>query len=289
MLNLKHPDGSRWQKRINLELPVKNNLRRAEEYLQALRVEDIRQQQIQNGNGKMLASDYLWSWLDKKKPLLSPTTHHGYKHIIECHMEPYFSQKTMFKISCHDIESYYEELKKKGLSGTTIQHHHMILKQVFYTACRTGIIEKDPMIYVDKPKREKPNVNYYSQEEASKLWEVVKDHKLEIVVKLALYYGFRRSEVLGLKWSDVDFSAGTVAVNRAVVNEFSGEGKMTVRDKAELKGSSSRRTMPMSDLILDLLKNEKEKKLGFNNEYVCTDFLVTSSSLMRLPQLFGNC
>lgn len=270
VLNLKHTDGRRWQKRINLDMPVKNNKRRADEKLIELRKEYTRFQQIQNNSPDLMLSDFIFDWLAKKEPDLSPTTHRNYYHIINRSIVTYFKDSRVKDVSGKNIEAYYTSLADQGLSTTTIQHHHMILIQVFREACRKEIIGKDPMLFVDKPKRQPPNVNYYSSAEAQKLWDAVTGHKLEIIIKLTLFYGFRRSEVLGVRWADIDFNTRTISINRAIVDAVV-DGKRTLYEKSELKGKASKRTMPLCDMVFNLLQHEYETKKHFDSPYVCTD------------------
>ena len=219
VLNLKHEDGSRWQKQINLNLPIENNKRRAEARLLELRTEYTYLQQIQNGSPDMLFSGFINDWLEKKVTSISPTTFRGYKHMVGKNITPYFVDMKIRDITYKHIEGYYSHLYDKGLSHTSVHHHHTVL---------------------------------------------------ELPVKLTLFYGFRRSEVLGLRWEDVNFEQKTISINQSIVEAIVG-GKRVAYEKKSLKGKSSRRTMPLGDIIADLLKYEYEAKRHFGTEYICTD------------------
>lgn len=270
ILNLKHPDGRRLQKRFNLDMPVKNNRRRAEEQLSGLCCEYTRLQQIENNSPEMTLYDWAVKWLSQKEPGLSPTTYRNYKHIIDRHIASYFLDTKIKRIAYHDIEAYYSHLHSQELSSTTIQHHHMVLMQLFHQAYKKEIIISDPMPLVEKPKRQPSNISCYSVSEAKRLLDTIKGHKLEIPVTLTMIYGFRRSEVLGLRWSDIDFEEGRISVNHAVVDALV-ENKRVIIDKPHLKQKSSKRTLPLIDFISDMLKCEYAKKKSYNPMYVCTD------------------
>lgn len=272
VLNLKHPDGSRWQKRIDLELSLKNNKRRAEEKLAELRLIYTRQQSIQNNCPDMLFVDYMHSWLDKKQNQVSPTTFTNYHYVVSRYFERYFSLIPLQEVTSERIQEYYESLKNKRLSTTTIQHHHMLLKQMLTDAYRNRLLSCDPMEGIEKPKRQLSQITVLSASEAQILWSALKGTKLEIVIKLTLYYGLRRSEVLGLKWSDVDFINHTLTIQRAVVNSLCGE-KYVIVEKDELKNDSGKRTMPLGQEIRTLLLNEKQSKERFASPFICTDQL----------------
>lgn len=166
ILNLKHPDGRRLQKRFNLKLPVPNNKRRAQEKLNALCVEYTRKQWVEQNHPNAVLVDFALAWIEKRKPEISPSTYHNYRHMVEHHMNNCFGDTPLWQVSFWDIENYYSYLEFNGLSSTTVRHHHALLKCVFREAHRLGIIQEDPTEFLRAPKRQPPKVSYYSLEEA---------------------------------------------------------------------------------------------------------------------------
>lgn len=259
ILNLKHPDGRRLQKRFDLDLPIQNNKRRAEEKLNELCAEYTRKQLVEQNHPDVIFMDFLRDWLEKRKPEISPTTYRSYKNMADHHMQAVFSDNPIREITFWFIEDYFGYLLNSGLSSTTAQHHYALLKSVFHEAHRRGIIQEDPMEYVKKPKREQAKVSYYSLEEAQQLIAEVKGTKLELLVTLSLAYGFRRSEVLGLHWEDIDFADNRISVCHAVV-EGVDEGRRILVEKDSMKVAASRRTLPLFEPITTMLKEEWERK-----------------------------
>jgi len=96
---------------------------------------------------------------------------------------------------------------------------------------------------------------------------------VELPVRLCAFYGFRRSEVLGLKWGAIDFERRTVSVETTLQQGIGGNYE------DETKTESSMRTLPMSQSIYDLLKRQQElqkercKLMGeyyIDSDYLCT-------------------
>lgn len=270
ILNLKHPDGRRLQKRFDLSLPVQNNKRRAQEKLNELCAEYTRKQQVEQNHPDVLLMDYVKGWIEWRRSEISPTTYRNYFHMADHHMNNYFGEMMLKQITFREIEAYYQYLRDQGLSSTTIQHHHMLLQSVFREACRQEIIPKNPVEFVAKPKRQRPQISYYSEQEAKQLVDAVKGTKLELVVTLTLAYGLRRSEVLGLRWQDVDFEKRTMLVCHSVI-EGIDEGKRVVCQKDTLKQAASYRTLPLFEPITSLLQEEWERKKRMRPTYVCSD------------------
>ncbi len=269
VLNLKHTDGSRWQKRINLQIPLQNNKRRAEKMLQDLQIEYTRKQMIQNNCGEMLVNDFMEAWLERKYTKLSPTTYKGYHYIICGYFKPAFEGVRLRDVLAPDLENYFQELTNRQISSTTQQHHYMLLRQVFAQAVRMELLEHNPIIGIEKPKRTLPKIDCYTAEEAQKLWELSTGTEIELLVKLTLFLGLRRSEVLGLKWTDIDFRQNTISICRAVVTAWQ-DGKVIVIEKDKLKNRSCNRTMPISQEIRNLLVEKKSQLGEVHSPYICT-------------------
>ncbi len=262
ILNLKHPNGRRLQKRFDLELPVPNNKRRAQEKLNALCVEYTRKQQVEQNHPNVVFIDFALAWIEKRKPEISPSTYRNYRHMVEHHMRNCFGDTPLRQISFWDIEDYYSFLEFNGLSSTTARHHHALLKCVFHEAHRLGIIQEDPTEFLKAPKRQPPKVSYYSLPEAQRPIDEVKGTKLEVPVTLSLAYGFRRSEALGLRWEDIDFEGNRIVVRHTVVEGIEEDGRRILVEKDTMKARASRRTVPLFEPITTTLKDEWERKKG---------------------------
>ena len=85
------------------------------------------------------------------------------------------------------------------------------------SACALQLIAYNPSDNVMLPKKTRYIASYYNVEQLNELLRVVQGDTLETVIRLTALYGFRRSEVCGLKWSAVDFHQKTLTVRRAAV------------------------------------------------------------------------
>ena len=136
---------------------------------------------------------------------------------------------------------------------------------------------------VKRPKVEKFKASFYDIKEIEKLFEVIQDNECKLPIMLTAMYGFRRSEVLGLKWNAIDFENKLISVQHKVL-ETKIDGKREIYLSDKLKNQTSNRTLPLllqaEQLLLDK-KNEIEKNkvlLGksYDNrylDYVCVDNL----------------
>ena len=107
------------------------------------------------------------------------------------------------------------------------------------------------------------------------LFDAIAGDPLELCVKIAAYYGLRRSEVLGLRWEAVDFEKKTISISHKVI-EMNVDGKFVPVGEDVLKTKSSFRTLPLIPVVENLLLAEKESQTRnrrlFKSSY-CRDYL----------------
>lgn len=124
----------------------------------------------------------------------------------------------------------------------------------------------DIEFYGEKREKKQRGTIKRDKNEMKKLFEVIKGHELEIPFMLAAYYGFRRSEVLGLRWSAVDFDHKLISINHKMIVV----GKEVILTD-ELKTKTSNRTLPLIPAIEEALLRHREQieknKAFYGNTY----------------------
>ena len=151
-------------------------------------------------------------------------------------------------------------------------------------------------IIISKPEPFKGD--YYLDSEVLNLFEVIKGHKIELVVLLTAFYGLRRSEVIGLKWSAFDFNHNCFSIRHTVTTcNVKGERVTIKKDKA--KNKSSLRTYPLIPFLKERLleakkQQEENRKLcgrSYNKEYlgyVCVDVIGNLIKPNYVSSTFGK-
>lgn len=272
VLNLKDKTGKRKTKWIATHLPEKGNKRRAEEILLTLRREYTGLDSIRRNSRGIDFDEYMMSWLKNMEDKVAPTTFISYKNIVQNSICPYFRERgiLLYDLKPIHIEEYYEEMLERDISNNTVIRHHANIHKALKEAYRKELIPSNLADQINRPKAEDFISHPYSLEESNRLLEIIKGEKLELVVILALFYGLRRSEVLGLRWNAVDFERETVVINHSVT-QVATNGKYTVLSQDKLKRTSSFRTMPLIPRIKELLLSEKEMRNPNENDYICVD------------------
>lgn len=113
------------------------------------------------------------------------------------------------------------------------------------------------------------------------LFEKSKDDPLELVILITSFYGLRRSEVLGLKWSSIDFEKNIITIKHKVVQRNAKKNRtMLLKDKT--KNKSSYRSLPLLPVIADVLK-KYEKKIH-DLRHSCASLLLSKGVPMKAIQ-----
>lgn len=228
----------------------------------------------------MQVIDYLPKWLESHKPNISTLTYTGYKTMIESRMIPYFKTLGDLKvkdITGDEINDYYYHIRELGLKGTSAQRHHSLLHLAFKSAVKRRVIPTNPVDQADRPKATQYIGKYYNAAELKELLDKAENDPIYIVIILAAYFGLRRSEALGLKWSAVDFDNKTVSISHKVIKTDDGIVGMDV-----MKTKSSYRTLPLIPQVEDALLKEKAKQEEMQRimrrgyckkytDYICVD------------------
>ena len=270
VLNYRNAGGQRKTKWIALGLPEKGNKRKAEAELARLRAEFEPPKEVGVLSSDMLFTDYLLEWLEIAKGRLAVATYSSYAAMIKKPVGPYFRQRnlTLRELEARHLQMFYSEMLRKVKPNTVI-HYHAIIHSALKYAVKTDMLVQNVADKVDRPKKNSFQPVFLSAEEMQKMFEALRGTKLELPVLVAAFYGFRRGEVLGLKWDAIDFERGTISVIRTVTT-ITLDGKQTEIEQQSAKTKSSLRTLPL---------------IGSFREY----FLQVKEAQELNKQVCGNC
>lgn len=201
---------------------------------------------------------------------LAPSTYRRYLGMLESRILPYLGHFKLDKIKPTDIMKFYDMLDKdtqirrvkynngyrtlKPLSQKTILEHHRLIRAMLHRAVYWQLLFSNPCERVQPPKSKKPKRRYYDDEQCkillSNLNELsVDDIKYKTAITLTLFTGVRLGELMGLEWSDIDFTNGIVSINKSS-QYLSDKGVFTKTPKTE----SSIRDVAIPDFVVSLLE-----------------------------------
>lgn len=214
---------------------------------------------------KTTLNEYSQMWLQTYvMPNLSPTTYQSYNEKLNKHILPYLGSKRLDKIKPLDLDNLYNFLLTKPtnrkdnlgnfktLSPASVHRVHEILSSIFNNALRWDLVPYNPCIKVVQPKYRRTKMSCYDEETSKRLINTLLAKapiKYKCFVILAILTGFRRGEIVGLHWDDIDFKNHKITVNRSAYY-LSGQPTSEKGPKTD----TSNRTIVVPKLCFDLLK-----------------------------------
>ena len=177
--------------------------------------------QLKHGNfvkpTKLTVREHFNQWLESYvTPNLSPATVDLYRTVVEKHVLPRLGDIVLAELKPQAIQKMYSEKLKIGLSNRTVQIIHNILHKGLENAVKTGLILRNPMVAVECPKSQRPEMVTMNETDIHLLLEFARSSPYYSLFYTLLFTGMRRSEALALKWADVDLLLLTVSVNKSL-------------------------------------------------------------------------
>jgi len=248
-------------KRKQQWVSIKGNKKDAEKRLSELL------NQLDNGTfirpTKTTLAEYLERWLkDYAWPNLAPKTAEGYEYIIRRHFIPALGNMTLTQLKPEHLQRYYSEKLSSGrcdnsggLSAQTVRHHHTALHKALQTAVEWGLLSRNPADAVNPPHVQQPEMKTWGENDIIRFLEAAKDSPYYVLFYTALFTGMRRSELLALRWQDIDFIFSQVYVSRSL-HVLKG-GKVVFKSP---KTAPGRRTVALPPSAILTLKEHREKQ-----------------------------
>ena len=256
-------------------LKVKGNKKKAEEIEEAFfqevkeKYKDAYQEDKIEKKEKIKFLDFLEQSITNSKNSIEYPTYKSYRDQQRI-ITKFFSIKNLDleAVTVADILDFYSYLSniRKNTNNTVI-HYHALLRKTFTEAHIRKLIKENIMLEIPRPKKEKYISEVFNLKEINIFLNHIKGHQFELEMNLAIFYGFRRSELLGLRFSVIDFDNNTILVNTKITS--SEKEKLVAKQK--MKNDSSYRIMPLLDsvkkLIIQRMERIKKDKYFFKSVY----------------------
>jgi integrase len=162
---------------------------------------------------RLTVSDYLEQWLGSMRGNVKDVTLERYRHNVEHHILPRLGSTKLSKLRPHNIQVLYDE-KARTMSPASVRLIHGVLSGALKQAVMLQLINQNPADHTNRPKQTATEIKPLTADEARALLRAAEGDPLEAVYVLALTTGARIGELLALRWSDLDFDAGILRIER---------------------------------------------------------------------------
>lgn len=203
-------------------------------------------------------AEYLQQWMDLYiKPFKEPKTIAYYQGMINTHIVPAFSRVGITKLTAEQVQRLINEKSSgaKPLSANTVRGIKATLSSALGKAYKNGMVTENVTLRVVLPKHTSDQKRHLEEPEAAKLVQAAVGHPLEGFFVFLLHTGLRVGEATGLTWEAVDFDRKVFRVTHQLQRI---DGKLQLKG---LKTGRSKRTLPMSDSVIQILRAERASQL----------------------------
>lgn len=241
---------------------------RSETFLGSSKDADKRLRKLLEGKGNsdagMFLNDYLDSWLAGQLEI-SRRTQTDYEDLMKAYVRPTLGLYRLADIRSADVRKLYRSLLDRGLSARTVRYVGTVLGKALREA---ECLDASPTSKVKLPKLPKPKPRFLTAGEAHSFLDAASSDRLYALFVVAVHSGCRPSELLALRWQDVNMETGLIAIQRGLTWNRKGGGYVI----GELKTDSSQRCIVLPASALQALnrhriaQHEERLKLGSGYE-----------------------
>jgi integrase len=205
-------------------------------------------------------------WLPAIRPRVKYETWSDRRRNLEAHVIPRLGGVALRDLNAAHFNRLYADLladgklhQEGGLSPTSVRRIHAMVRKALNDAVRWGYVQRNVALLADPPPQRlvkaarRRGMQTWTAAELHDFLESAQSHELHGMWTFFAATGMRRSEVLGLRWSEVDLAAGTVTVRQTVLATADG-----FRPQDDQKSEGSARTIHLDRRTVAMLTRHRQ-------------------------------
>ena len=210
---------------------------------------------------KLTVGQYLDTWLqDSVKGTVARHTFVDYEGKVRLHLKPAIGHLRLQELTTAHLQALYRHKLDEGVGVRTINITHATISKALGEAEAQDLVRKNVAKAVKKPKEEHSEPDVMTVEEARRFLRAIVGDRLEALYLLAVTTGLRRSELLGLKWTDLDLDRGHLHVERSLDTQYGPA------QENDLKREASRRSTLLLPPVIASLKAHRTNQTAERSE-----------------------
>src|SRR5262245_7900818 len=157
---------------------------------------------------------YLEYWLEHVvKRNRRPATYALYETIVRLYLIPGLGTKSLARLSVPAVQMFLNQRLEKGDSIRKVHVMRTVLSSALSRAVREELVTRNVARNIELPQWRRSTIRPWTVDEAKRFLAASKSDPLYTAFVLLILCGLRRGEVLGLRWADIDFDAGTIHIS----------------------------------------------------------------------------
>lgn len=202
----------------------------------------------------MTLGQFLQDFMAGERQRIRETTWNNQMFLVKKHILPALGHLKLSELTPMTLQRFYQAKVEAGLASSYIKSMYAILSKALRTAEKWGMIPRNVAALVTPPRVQKPEMNVWTPEQIRRFFQTAEDRRFYIAYVLAIYTGMRRGEILGLKWSDIDFERCVIHVQRTL---YKTKEKIIFQ---EPKTRGSKRSIVISSSVIAALRRHRAKQ-----------------------------
>jgi len=175
------------------------------------------------GNPKTVAGFLERVWLPAKRPEVERSTFDQYAWAVRRHIVPGLGAVAVSDLTPGVVQDWLAGVVRgesgRALGATSARLVRKVLSMALGEAVDRGLIGDNPVKATKGPPRTEPVRQSWTADQATRFLSAASGHHLGVAFELVLATGLRRGELLGLRWSDIDFDGGRIRIGQQLVME----------------------------------------------------------------------
>ena len=218
---------------------------------------------------KLTVKEYMEDWMERHGAAnLRPSTQASYKSHMKNHIYPYIGDVFLNQLSAAMLDDLYRQLSDKGLSPSSVKYAHRIIGVAMEHARKYHYIDNNPSRDIlTKFGKQGKTPDPYTVEQMRQLLACAAGTEWELPIILGGLYGLRLSEIIGLRWRNVDLEGNSFGVVEQLPFKVP-PGTLEISEMAPVK--SSERTLPITPLTKPYFERHLAQQNG--QKRLCGDY-----------------
>lgn len=215
-----------------------------------------RRQGLNIQGSKVPLSKFLDDWLVVARTSVRPNTGDQYNQIVHQHINPTLGEILLRDLMPIHIQRLYTSKLEDDISPRTIRIIHSVLHRALNHALKLGLVVRNVSEAATLPKVSRKEMKTLDDYQVRQLLQAAEGTRMQVLFWIAVTTGLRQGELLGLKWSDLDWQTGRVKIQRQVQRR-KGKGLIF----CEPKSASGRRVISLGEKTIEILREHKNNQL----------------------------
>lgn len=233
----------------------------------AAAVQGVRSGAIRGRSHELTVGEWLTEWLGRReREGLREATLAAYRRYVRRDLAPSIGHIRLHDLRRNDVDQLLQRLGKDGRGATTIQLIHAVLSSALASALRLELVQQNAASNVALPRAETKKVRVWQPQDVARFLDLAGSHRLGVLFDLVVRTGLRRGEVAGLRWGDIDLTAGRITVRRQRVQVDA----RAVTNEAKTGHGQDRRVTPDRVAVRRLLnwkQQQGRERALWENQY----------------------